>query len=246
MITEQVCTDNMHPLYWGKETHLKYEALLSDFKEKFGHDAEVSKMRCKNYEYHLNVMCAFLKKLKGDKLSVLEIGSYTGQSTRIFSEYFKSVESVDPFGKSNELSDIDDSEETNPSEMDSLDIRVKFEKAHEVIKFIFTNNVVDIVDNVIHHDMTSDDFFLKYSDEFLKESDQKKFDFIYIDGDHRYSQQKRDYTNALKFLAIDGIVGGHDFSWESTQKVIKDLGFQHKPLIHFMDDSFLIIPEKLL
>ena len=232
-------TRNMHSLYWDRKTHLEFERIMYDYKAKFGHDVEISKMRNESLEYHLNVMCAFLKKLKGDELRVLEIGAYTGQSTRIFSEYFKSVESVDPFGKTNELSDIDDMDEKNPSGWDETDIRVKFEKAHEVIKFIFKNNVVEIVDNLVHHDMTSDDFFLKYND-------QKEFDFIYIDGDHRYSQQMRDYTNAFKFLAIDGIVGGHGFSWESTQKVIKDMGFKDKPLVHFMDDSFLIIPEQLL
>ena len=232
-------TENMHSLYWDKTTHLKFESLMANFKEKFGHDAEISKMRNKNLEYHLNVMCAFLKSLKGDKLRVLEIGAYTGQSTLIFSHYFKQVESVDPFGKTNELSDIDDLDEKNPSKDDESDIRVKFEKSHDIIKFIFKNNVVELQSNLTHHEMTSDDFFLKYDD-------QKKFDFIYIDGDHRYSQQMRDYTNAFKFLSSDGVVGGHDFSWESTQKVIRDLGFKDKPLVHFMDDSFLIIPEKLL
>jgi len=229
----------MHPLYWDREVHSEYEKMMSNFKEKFGHDASVHLMRDEVGLYHLNVMCAFIKKLKGDELNVLEIGSYTGQSTRIFSEYFKNVVSVDPFGKSNVLSDIDDFKEEEESEGDEMDVKIKFSKEQDVIRFIFKNNVVEIVDNVTHYEMTSDDFFLKYKD-------QKKFDFIYIDGDHRYSQQIRDYTNALKFLKSGGIVGGHDFKWESTQKVIAEMDFSKKPMFHLMDDSFLVVGEELL
>jgi predicted O-methyltransferase YrrM len=92
--------------------------------------------------------------------------------------------------------------------------------------------------NISFYHCTSDDYFEHYANQ--------KFDFIYVDGDHRYSQQMRDYTNALNRLNEDGVIGGHDWSWPSTQQVITDMDFDKCPILHFADDSFLIIPESLL
>ncbi len=36
------------------------------------------------------------------------------------------------------------------------------------------------------------------------------FDFIYIDGDHRYTQCKKDLLNYMKVLKINGIISGDD------------------------------------
>lgn len=36
------------------------------------------------------------------------------------------------------------------------------------------------------------------------------FDFIFIDGDHSYNGAKKDFENALKALAPDGIIAFHD------------------------------------
>jgi len=40
----------------------------------------------------------------------------------------------------------------------------------------------------------------------------RKFDFIYIDGDHYYEPAKRDYQQALTLLAPGGLIGFHDIS----------------------------------
>jgi SAM-dependent methyltransferase len=51
------------------------------------------------------------------------------------------------------------------------------------------------------HKMTSDKFFINNSD---------KFDLIFIDGLHEYSQVMRDIKNALKCLAHNGVILLHD------------------------------------
>ena len=51
------------------------------------------------------------------------------------------------------------------------------------------------------HKMTSDDFFSNNKD---------KFDIIFIDGLHEYSQVMRDINNSLNFLTKDGIILLHD------------------------------------
>lgn len=48
---------------------------------------------------------------------------------------------------------------------------------------------------------TSDDFFA---------SNEKYFDFIFIDGLHEYEQVKKDIINSLEFINDDGIIMLHD------------------------------------
>jgi len=49
----------------------------------------------------------------------------------------------------------------------------------------------------------------KTSDKFF-EDNKEKFDCIFIDGLHTYSQVKKDIDNSLKFLNPDGIILLHD------------------------------------
>ena len=47
------------------------------------------------------------------------------------------------------------------------------------------------------------------SDNFFKKNDER-FDCIFIDGLHKYSQVKKDIQNSLKFLNKDGVILLHD------------------------------------
>jgi len=222
---------------WDDSAHKQFLKMISDFEDDFGRSPQIKTMREDTMVYHLNVMCAMVSKLIGEEIDVLEIGSYRGQSSWIFANWFKSLTCVDAYGKLNEVSEVNDLE-SEVSKQDELDVQVKLCDENSLIRFIMENNVVAQAPNIDLHIETSDDYFLK--------NEGKKFDLIYIDGDHRYSQQMRDYTNALNFVKENGIIGGHDYSWDSTQRVIEDMGFVSKPMIHFLDDSFLIIPENLL
>jgi predicted O-methyltransferase YrrM len=222
---------------WDDSAHKQFLKMISDFEDDFGRSPQIKTMREDTMVYHLNVMCAMVSKLIGEEIDVLEIGSYRGQSSWIFANWFKSLTCVDAYGKLNEVSEVNDLE-SEVSKQDELDVQVKLCDENSLIRFIMENNVVAQAPNIDLHVETSDDYFLK--------NEGKKFDLIYIDGDHRYSQQMRDYTNALNFVKENGIIGGHDYSWDSTQRVIEDMGFVSKPMIHFLDDSFLIIPENLL
>ena len=51
------------------------------------------------------------------------------------------------------------------------------------------------------HRMTSDEFFLK---------NEKKFDLIFIDGLHTYSQSLKDINNSLKIIKNSGFILLHD------------------------------------
>jgi len=47
---------------------------------------------------------------------------------------------------------------------------------------------------------------------FKKTSGNKKYDIIYIDGDHSYKQVLKDVNNSLKNLSVDGTLALHDCS----------------------------------
>ena len=51
------------------------------------------------------------------------------------------------------------------------------------------------------YEMPSDEFFKKFND---------KIDVIFIDGDHRYEQAKKDFENSLKILGAGGTIILHD------------------------------------
>lgn len=49
------------------------------------------------------------------------------------------------------------------------------------------------------------------SEEMLRECPDKHFDFIFIDGNHRYEFVKKDIQLSLPLLKKGGLLGGHDF-----------------------------------
>jgi len=53
--------------------------------------------------------------------------------------------------------------------------------------------------------------FNKTSDYLIELAKQEiLFDFIFIDGDHSYNGAKKDFENALKVLAPNGVIAFHD------------------------------------
>jgi hypothetical protein len=223
---------------WEEDIHREFVDMVGLFKDKHGKEPVFTGVRPPESQYHLNVLSSVVSKFCGQDIEALEIGSYVGESSKIFAGHFDSLTCVDPYGKRNEWSKVDDMKEVVTHKEDSVDVAVKTSDENELVRFIFENDVVAHHANISFYCCTSDDYFEHYVD--------KRFNFIYVDGDHRYSQQIRDYTNGLNHLAKDGILGGHDYSWPSTQRVIKDMGFDKRPILHFRDDSFLVIPESLL
>jgi predicted O-methyltransferase YrrM len=56
------------------------------------------------------------------------------------------------------------------------------------------------------------DYFRNGSDDFFKKNEEwdGKFDIIFVDGDHRYEQSKKDLGNAMKAIKPNGIIYLHD------------------------------------
>ena len=127
-------------------------------------------------------------------MTMVEIGSYLGESTIMFAQKFKKVITIDPF-----INNYDDSE--YPKKYAALS--VVYEK--------FLENI-SAYSNIFHIRKKSDDAIFDIIDEV---------DFVYIDGHHTYEQVKKDIINYKKVIKDGGIIGGHDFCDVWEQRVVK-------------------------
>lgn len=174
--------------------------------------------------YHLNVMCNFLNKIVGDEINILEIGSFTGESTYIFSHYFNSIHCVDSWKNGNDT--------TKEAGMESIDMNIVFDA--------YRNRVKNL-QNVSFNRCTSNHFF-----KSVYKPINHSFNMCYIDGSHEAKQVELDIDNCIKILGSGGIIAGHDFNWnENVNKIVRKK-FDDKPLIVFQDGSWVVIPEKYL
>jgi hypothetical protein len=171
-------------------------------------------MRASDYMEGLEDLIGYINKVFPTKnMNMIEIGSYAGESTELFSKHFNKVIAIDPF--------IND--------YDSNDLTCNYLPLTEVYN-IFTN-VIDKYDNIVHIRHTSDDAIIQ-----LKET---QVDFVYIDGLHTYEQIKKDIANYLPLIVQGGFIGGHDYHpvWQGVINGVNEtIG---APEITFKDTSWL-------
>lgn len=137
-----------------------------------------------------------LPQLAGKKINALQIGAYTGDATLwMFENFLLHENSV--------LTDVDTwkgSEEAIHETFDWEDVeRVYDNKTHQYSQ----------AEKLIKFKGTSDDFFA--ASGFL----HRKYDFIYVDGDHTAKAVLKDGMNALEVCAPGGIVAFDDYTWRS-------------------------------
>lgn len=171
-------------------------------------------MRDENYKNGLLSLINHLN-INNDtkKMTMIEIGSYAGESTEIFSKYFKKVIAIDPF-----LNDYDPNDVT----CQYMDLNLVYNVFKERISKC---------DNV--------ELIKKTSDEAINDLIGSKYDFIYIDGMHTYNQVKKDIENYLPLLNNNCFIGGHDYHpvWQGVVDAIHEkLG---NPDSVFSDTSWL-------
>lgn len=158
------------------------------------------------------------QKMPTNKMKMVEIGSYAGESTIVFARHFRKVIAIDPF-----LDGYDLNDETCH--------RAPLEKVFE--EFIERTKKFS---NIFLYRMTSDDAI-----QVLE-----KVDFVYIDGCHTYEQVKKDIKNYLPLLDNTAFIGGHDFyvnGFEGVRRaVIETLGM---PDYVFNDGSWLKLKSNI-
>lgn len=130
------------------------------------------------------------------RTTMVEIGSYLGESTKIFAKYFDKVISIDPFIDNYDLNDV----------------ACSFAPFSEVYKQFLIN--IEQFNNIQHIRKTSDDAIHEI----------KKVDFVYIDGMHTYDQVKKDIINYLPKIKKGGVIAGHDYhpAWSGVMEAVHE------------------------
>jgi predicted O-methyltransferase YrrM len=159
----------------------------------------------------------FLEKFSNLKDStVVEIGSYAGESTVMFAEKVKHVISIDPF-----MNDYD----INDGSCHAADLTTTVYQK-------FLENITPY-QNITHIRKTSDDAFVDIKEQV---------DIVYIDGIHTYEQVKKDIENYRGLIKPGGFLCGHDYSnfghVAGVYKAVNEL--LGKPDVIFKDLSWLI------
>ena len=118
--------------------------------------------------------------------TMIEIGSFVGESTVLFAQSFKEVIAIDPF-----LADYDPQDPTS-------------------YLFEFKNVYETYLDRTGDHQNIQT--IVSTSNDALDQLKGLKFDFIYIDGLHTYDGVKTDIQNYLPLVKEGGVIGGHDYT----------------------------------
>lgn len=163
----------------------------------------------------------FLLNQKDFKFSqCIEIGSFRGDSTKIWAEYFDHVHAIDPWLP-----------ETTEFIQDGT---------CEEVEAAF-DTIVTTYPNIYKHKQRSKEA----SEEFPNLS----ADFIYIDGDHSKEACKWDILNWGKRLPRHGYLGIHDVNVkQGVNEALREIWPTLPPggSLTFFCDTSLLIPAKLV
>lgn len=173
---------------------------------------KIPTMRTESSKQGLRNMIAYInKKTPTKELRLVEIGTFTGDSTKIFANNFKYVIAIDPYVSNR--GDI-----TNTVNM-------------KQIKQIFLNNMKGLSNYELIED---------FSYNAVKYYDNNSVDIIYIDGMHSYDSVIKDIGDWLPKIKITGWITGHDYRSNKFPGVVRAVNMFCKPEAIFMDYSWVI------
>jgi len=151
--------------------------------------------------------------------SMLEIGSYMGESTMMFaaSHAFETIITIDPLEGKEKFNDI-------------------FGYDWETVRKEFNNNT-RMFNNIRH--------IRDYSYNVVDSIPDNSLHYIYIDGDHEYKSVKYDIEMFLPKLKSGGIISGHDYFAEAFPGVVRAVNdLIGRPDQEFSDTSWIKIINK--
>ena len=80
----------------------------------------------------------------------------------------------------------------------------------------------------------------KSSDEAVSLFSDNFFDFIYIDGDHSYSQVKKDLENYFPKVKKNGLLCGDDYHLSEVKKAVDEFVAEEKLSLQTRNNQFMI------
>ena len=152
-------------------------------------------MRAPFYAEGLIDMINWIDSIRPTKeMRIIEIGSYVGESTLMFSKHFKEVISVDPYVNDYDLND-------------AACHHAPFDKVYEQ----FIRNTLSIP-NIKSIKETSENAFSILKDQ--------QCDMVYIDGLHTFEGVSYDIEHYKSIIKPGGFVCGHDYGWGNVRHAI--------------------------
>lgn len=180
---------------------------------------QISIRNAPNAKTGLRDLCEYINDRHNTKnLTLLEIGSYAGDSAAIFAGYFGKVLCVDPWINGYDQADA-----------------ASYQYHMSAVERQFDENLSAFT-NVTKYKMSSM--------EFAKKSYPEKFDVVYIDAVHTYQGCKNDIILFKDRIRENGFLCGHDFQnkFQGVKKAVLELG---EPEKIFSDTSWLFQINKL-
>ena len=131
------------------------------------------------------------------EMRMIEIGSYTGESTLQFATHFKEVVSIDPY-----LDNYDANDE-------ACDY-APFEEVY-----------TEFLKRTIHHPNIKS--IRKTSEQALNVLSEQEWDLVYIDGIHTLDGVWFDVSHYKPLIKEGGFISGHDYGWGNVRHTIGQL-----------------------
>jgi hypothetical protein len=155
----------------------------------------------RHYPGQINDLIELLQNIEGSDLTLVEVGSFEGESMEIFAKSgkFKKIYCVDPWQNGYDETDT-------------------------------SNNMVENAEVSFDAKKTQYPFVTKIklkSLDAVNLFDDDSIDMVYIDGDHRPESVKLDIINWVKKIKPDGYITGHDWYYENgliQESVISCIG----------------------
>lgn len=146
---------------------------------------KISIRNAKNAIPGLIELANYIKANQSDIVTIIEIGSYVGDSTKIWAEYFEEVIAIDPW--ENGYDDNDSSSWKYPMS--------KIEKQFD--------HLCNEYPNIVKWKMSSEKAAKKFKDNTVQ--------FVYIDGLHTYKGVMNDLQLWYPKIKKGYFIAGHDY-----------------------------------
>lgn len=165
-------------------------------------------------------MVVHIEKVTGRSatdMKAVEVGCFAGESALIFGYHFRHIYCVDPWNN------------LPRSEMDE--------------KYINRREDMNVVEKAFDKRMSVLDNFSKVKQTSTVAAqifDDKSFDFVYIDADHRYRSVIRDIEAWLPKIKTGGFIGGHDYHRRCPGVINAVTNKFKKPDALFKDSSWIV------
>jgi predicted O-methyltransferase YrrM len=154
-----------------------------------------------------------IDKFIDDNMTMVEIGSFAGVSSELFSLHCKKIYCVDLWDPYWEITDKQKVEFAEYS----------FDKMSKNY-----NNIVKIKNSSV---------------EAAKQFDDNSLDFVYIDAAHDYESVRQDILTWLPKVKKGGYIGGHDFRFDENigvYEAVNDIFCYDYMITSFPDSSFVV------